>query len=106
MDIQDTETTIPTTNPDSGKGTHTFLKISIDKSNVTDIWLHKTMSQERFFYFTDPCVSDPCKNGGTCISDPYSGSFKCQCTAGWFGYTCYIRGITLLHKKENKYSVT
>ena len=64
--------------------------------------LHKTISQERFLYFTDPCVPNPCYNDGICNNDPNSGNFKCQCTDGWVGDTCDI-GITLLHKNKTNH---
>ncbi|XP_002030177.2 cubilin homolog [Drosophila sechellia] len=32
------------------------------------------------------CLSDPCKNGGTC-HDAYKG-FQCECPAGWQGESC------------------
>ena len=38
------------------------------------------------FLFTDPCYSNPCKNGGTCISDFIF--VKCKCTDGFTGDRC------------------
>ena len=35
----------------------------------------------------DPCVSDPCKNGGSCISTS-DGHFKCDCQPDFFGLLC------------------
>jgi len=32
------------------------------------------------------CLSNPCRNGGTCV-DQYNG-FHCQCTPGWQGPLC------------------
>nr|XP_012788698.1 unnamed protein product [Sorex araneus] len=34
----------------------------------------------------DYCVLDPCRNGGTCISD--LGGFSCQCPEGYLGAAC------------------
>jgi len=35
----------------------------------------------------DPCESNPCDNGGTCIvQDPYV--FRCTCLAGFIGAYC------------------
>ena len=34
----------------------------------------------------DPCSPNPCKNGGIC--QIVGGTFKCTCTAGFFGPTC------------------
>ena len=41
------------------------------------------------FYFlvnADPCMPNPCHNGGTCI--PTTDTFVCKCKDGWFGRFC------------------
>ncbi len=38
----------------------------------------------------DNCSSDPCKNGGTCISD--ATSYMCECAVGYSGPTCETSG--------------
>ena len=41
------------------------------------------------FYFlvnADPCMPNPCHNGGTCI--PSTDTFVCKCKDGWFGRFC------------------
>lgn len=35
----------------------------------------------------DPCTSNPCLNGGTCIGIGFGG-FSCQCPAGYSGQRC------------------
>ncbi|GBN19237.1 hypothetical protein AVEN_31019-1, partial [Araneus ventricosus] len=34
----------------------------------------------------DPCLSNPCKNDGTCDAD--GTGFKCKCRAPWKGESC------------------
>lgn len=37
----------------------------------------------------DPCQSSPCLNGATCkATDPFTGSFVCDCHSGYFGNVC------------------
>lgn len=35
----------------------------------------------------DPCLSTPCKNGGTCTNKGYN-TFECECAPGFEGDTC------------------
>ena len=37
----------------------------------------------------DPCASQPCMNGGTCMRD--NGGFRCVCPPGYSGSRCEIR---------------
>lgn len=37
---------------------------------------------------TNPCLSFPCQNGGTCIPAGNNSTFTCNCTAGYSGATC------------------
>jgi len=41
-----------------------------------------------FFLLGDACIPNPCQNGGTCIFDEPTGSFRCNCPAGYTGRTC------------------
>ena len=34
----------------------------------------------------DECVTDPCKNGATCVDQV--GSYRCNCVAGYTGSNC------------------
>ena len=34
----------------------------------------------------DECVTDPCKNGATCVD--LVGSYRCDCKAGYTGSNC------------------
>ncbi|XP_070184351.1 protein delta homolog 1-like [Littorina saxatilis] len=38
----------------------------------------------------DPCTSDPCQNGATCIGNATAASFDCICPFGFAGDTCQI----------------
>ena len=38
----------------------------------------------------DPCYSDPCKNGGKCLSK--GQDYKCQCKDGFEGKFCEKKG--------------
>jgi hypothetical protein len=40
-------------------------------------------------YLGDPCASQPCMNGGTCMRD--NGGFRCVCPSGYSGSRCEIR---------------
>ena len=35
----------------------------------------------------DPCASEPCQNGGTCIDDDSNG-YVCACDGGFSGQNC------------------
>ena len=41
----------------------------------------------------DPCDSDPCQNGATCMSD--GDGFQCTCPPGFTGPECNTPGDTL-----------
>ena len=36
--------------------------------------------------YVDPCSTNPCSNGGTCLS--IGASFNCTCAASFVGKTC------------------
>ncbi|XP_051942227.1 slit homolog 3 protein isoform X1 [Hippocampus zosterae] len=36
-----------------------------------------------------PCLAEPCRNNGTCVSDP-SGSYQCTCPFGFKGQDCEV----------------
>ena len=36
---------------------------------------------------SDACLSNPCQNGGTCISN--KKIFTCSCPSGYIGDTCH-----------------
>lgn len=38
----------------------------------------------------DPCESEPCQNGGTCVNNE-DGTYKCECLTGWIGKNCDLR---------------
>lgn len=43
------------------------------------------------FILADPCISNPCRNGGTCLSEP-PGDYKCVCPLGVDGLLCQVEG--------------
>ena len=48
-----------------------------------------TISLPLFISVLDPCESDPCVNGGTCVVvDPFSS--MCMCLAGYSGPVCEV----------------
>ena len=42
----------------------------------------------------DPCVSIPCLNHGTCVSNPFTCTYSCQCSPGYTGTCCGQGSIT------------
>ncbi|CAG5945868.1 unnamed protein product, partial [Menidia menidia] len=38
----------------------------------------------------DACVSNPCTNGGVCLSDEQTGGFSCTCAFGFHGTFCEV----------------
>lgn len=36
----------------------------------------------------DACVSNPCREGAQCDTNPVSGNFNCNCPPGYVGSTC------------------
>lgn len=45
-----------------------------------------------FFPFAidvNECLSQPCKNGGTCLD--LKGSYECRCPLAYVGKTCQLR---------------
>lgn len=38
----------------------------------------------------DACISNPCREGSQCDTNPISGMFNCNCPPGYVGNTCNI----------------
>lgn len=38
----------------------------------------------------DACISNPCRGGSKCDTNPISGMFNCNCPSGYTGSTCNI----------------
>ena len=57
---------------------------------------------------SDPCINNPCSNGGTCI--PVGDGFICKCTLDYIGLTCVTLVINLPQipplVKDEKYSIS
>ena len=52
---------------------------------------------------TSPCVSIPCKNGGTCVITS-AKTFQCRCPLGSKGLRCETRGkfpLEFIHPRSN-----
>ncbi|ELT94385.1 hypothetical protein CAPTEDRAFT_193014, partial [Capitella teleta] len=51
---------------------------------INQFWIHEkcTCAIEH----ANPCVPNPCENGGTCESS--GNGFTCTCKPGWMGETC------------------
>ena len=60
------------------------------------------------FLESDPCTSNPCSNGGTCI--PVGDDFTCKCTEDYTGLVCDTFVINLPQipplVKDEKYSIS
>ncbi|XP_078343113.1 uncharacterized protein LOC144628876 isoform X2 [Oculina patagonica] len=50
----------------------------------------KTAMRLELYGCQDACLSNPCLNGGTCISNYTSGTFTCNCPSEYFGETCAL----------------
>jgi len=48
-----------------------------------------------YFADIDECLSNPCMNTGSCIDT--EGSYTCQCSPGWTGYSCEQGRYTLIY---------
>ncbi|XP_038065451.1 neurogenic locus Notch protein-like isoform X38 [Patiria miniata] len=66
-----------------------FLFVTIPSEQATlqlcevRVW---EMSMDQCIRDTDPCDSDPCQNGATCVKD--ADAFSCTCAAGFTGPLC------------------
>ena len=45
----------------------------------------------------DPCESEPCENGGTCVRDKQTGAYECRCVKGYWA-------VYFLEKSTSKIS--
>lgn len=59
----------------------------------------KTQAAEIHFIATDPCNSQPCINGGTCVSA--NGAWTCTCPTGFSGLTCQTRNLNKIQFKPS-----
>ena len=39
---------------------------------------------------SNPCLSNPCINGGTCLSSQFNNYYICNCPAGYTGTICSL----------------
>jgi hypothetical protein len=49
----------------------------------------------------DACAPNPCQNGGSCVFDEPSGSFRCYCPSGYTGRTCDIGKLIWTRFNDN-----
>ena len=48
-----------------------------------------------FFYTAqNPCLSDPCQNGGQCFAQADNSAYQCLCPSSFFGTNCQILALT------------
>ena len=48
------------------------------------------------YYLVGPCASNPCKNGGKCLTLRKGKKYRCKCKTDYIGKTCE-------KKKKGKY---
>ncbi|XP_038065452.1 neurogenic locus notch homolog protein 2-like isoform X39 [Patiria miniata] len=69
------------------KGMFLFVTIPSEQATLqlceVRVW---EMSMDQCIRDTDPCDSDPCQNGATCVKD--ADAFSCTCAAGFTGPLC------------------
>ncbi|KAL9960826.1 hypothetical protein ACROYT_G034331 [Oculina patagonica] len=64
-------------------------------------WVGKIAMRLELYGCKDACLSSPCLNGGTCISDYTSGSFTCICPSDYYGKVCALGDQCLLSPCQN-----
>ena len=55
--------------------------------HATNIWLYAT-SYNLVSSTQNPCSSNPCGNGSTCVAKRVDDDYKCTCTPGFKGKNC------------------
>lgn len=60
------------------------LKSSIQSYNTSDVLLKSSVTSEPI---SNPCLSNPCQNGGTCYM-PKSNEYTCSCPTNFYGPNC------------------
>ena len=58
------------------------------KSQQLNLTLHKIMMNN--YLLSDPCLSMPCINDGTCVRVGLTVNFTCACSPGFSGTTCDV----------------
>ncbi len=51
----------------------------------------------------DACIPNPCQNGGSCIFEEQTGTFRCNCPPGYTGRTCDISKLINRHNYYEYY---
>ena len=49
-----------------------------------------------FIFSDDPCISNPCLSGGTCVNEAVNGTYICECTYDKIGIHCEFGKNTIL----------
>jgi len=71
---------------------------------MNDMFTYSVHSLIDVFLLGDACIPNPCQNGGSCIFDEPSGSFRCYCPPGYTGRSCdigkffYTLTMSILHE--------
>ncbi|KAK9394054.1 lactadherin-like [Crotalus adamanteus] len=83
-------------NPCKNKGECRLLPNRGDAFNEYLCICHPGYSGKHCQYNVNECLSQPCKNGGTCLN--LKGHFDCKCPSPYVGKTCQMRKSLVLLK--------